>query len=320
VTDAALLLADPHPALRRRVLLELFDAPPDDPEVAAAEVETLAHPEVSELLEPGEDLAWNLVRLGYLGLGREHPGVAALAERLLASQRSDGSWDLPPAHQRSNKYQMVPLQTALPLRGLIASGYASDPRVERAFEWLLERQLPDGAWPTGYASGHFGFVAGYRKLSGSAHGCRSNTLGVVACLVGHPERASAPATRAALDLLLGGPLRDEAAFGSEVARLRGVEPATGFFTFYGPADPGLLLALAAGAGYSEQDARIHRLAEFVRGKRGRYHVWAHPVHPQLHRWLSFDLMRSLRLVERGAVIGHDLGPRRGRRRPMRARF
>jgi hypothetical protein len=44
---------------------------------------------------------------------------------------------------------MVPLQTALPLRALAMCGYATDPRAERAYAWLLAQRLEDGAWPTG---------------------------------------------------------------------------------------------------------------------------------------------------------------------------
>ena len=63
---------------------------------------------------------------------------------------------------------MIPLQTALPLRGLAAVGAAEEPFCERAYEWLLAQRLEDGAWPSGLASGVHGYVAGYRRLTGPA--------------------------------------------------------------------------------------------------------------------------------------------------------
>ena len=48
---------------------------------------------------------------------------------------------------------MVPLQTALPLIGLCACGYATDPATARGFDWLLDQRLGDGSWPTGLAGG-----------------------------------------------------------------------------------------------------------------------------------------------------------------------
>jgi hypothetical protein len=36
------------------------------------------------------------------------------------------------------------------------SGFAEDPRAEQAYAWLLAQRLPDGAWPTGIASGTYG--------------------------------------------------------------------------------------------------------------------------------------------------------------------
>ena len=99
-----------------------------------------------------------LMRLGFLGFGPEHQAVRSGAEYLFSLQQQDGRWSIPGQYKENDaweKYEMVPLQTALPLRALAMTGYAEDPRAERAYAWLLDKRLPDGAWPTGQA-GHTG--------------------------------------------------------------------------------------------------------------------------------------------------------------------
>ena len=64
-----------------------------------------------------------LARLGFLGFSRTHPAVVRGAEALFALQRDDGAWPIPrtgdDGEQREG-YSVVPLQTALPLRALVA--------------------------------------------------------------------------------------------------------------------------------------------------------------------------------------------------------
>jgi hypothetical protein len=228
-------------------------------------------------------------------------------EYLFARQQENGSWPLPERREASDVregYSMIPLQTALPLRGLVACGYATDTRAERAYEWLLAQRLPDGAWPTGIASGNYGYVAGYRRLAHSRWGCRSNTTGALLCLAHHPVRRHDPAARRALDLLLGRETREAQALGYEVARLIGVEPLRGFLTFYARFDLALMLALCWRVGVSREDPRVDELVRFVEELQGPYGLWDYAPKPQASRWLSFDLLRSLsRLDVEGGWIG-----------------
>ena len=303
--SAWLLLCDPSPVLRYRTLTELLGVPPADPEAAEVGAERLTSPEITGLLtaEPADlkDTIWTLCRLAYHGVDRSHPRVAELAERVFTHQHADGSFPLA-AFRHTDTYSTMPLQTSLPLRGLAAAGYAEDPRAERAYEWLLGQRLDDGAWPTGRASGQTGYVAGYRKLPGSA-GCRANTEAAIAALVEHPSRARSPHARRALDLLLQRETRDEWALGTEVARLRGLDRPAGFLTFYARFDLAFVLALAARAGAALDDPRVADLAEFLLGRRGPAGLWEHPTHPELTRWLSFDLMLSLRRLSGGDWAG-----------------
>jgi hypothetical protein len=255
-----------------------------------------------------------LMRLGYLGFGssgeRAHPAVRRGAEYLLSQQLSDGAWPLPGNVEDSRQeasagrgmsagqgaregYSMMPLQTALPLRALAACGYAGDARVERAYDWLLGQRLPDGAWPTGKASGVYGYVAGYRRLAHSRWGCRSNTTGSLICLALHPQRRTGPEARRALDLLLGRETRERQPLGFEVARLAGGEPVRGFLTFFARFDLALVLDLCWRIGASLEDERVSDLAGYVWGQQGAYGMWEYTPRPQLSCWVTFDLLRSL---------------------------
>jgi hypothetical protein len=186
------------------------------------------------------------------------------------------------------------------LRGLAACGYAPDPRCEAAYEWLLAQCLPDGAWPTGTASGVYGYVAGYRRLPHSRWGCRSNTTGALLCLAYHPQRRSGPEARRALDLLLGRETREGYTLGFEVARLASAEPPSGFLTFFARFDLALLLYLCAQIGADKSDLRVASLVEYVLAQQGPFGLWDYPTHPQVSRWVTFDLLRSLAQIERNS--------------------
>jgi hypothetical protein len=318
----ALLLCDPSPALRLRVLTELLDASRDDPEVVDLRARRRRAPEVQMLLalEDGSlrPLSWTLCRLAYLGLDRAEPAVAAIAERVMDRQSADGSFPLR-AFGRSkgeSRYSMIPLQVSVPLRGLAAVGYATDPRAERAYRWLLDQRLDDGAWPLGVAAGQPGYIAGYRRLPGS-RGCRVNTEAAIACLALHPERRRSQDATRALDLLLQRETRDEWALGTEVARLTGTDSVPGFITSYARFDLAFVLELASRIGASGEDARIRDLVAFLTARRGSAGLWEHPDRPDLSRWLTFDLLASLRRLVAGDWTGG--APRLPFRSRVRAR-
>ena len=343
----ALLLADPSPCLRLRVLRELLGYPDDDPEVRELLEARERDPLVRDLLDrQAVDGSWDadgrlwqggrqratylaLMRLGYVGFAAPHsdaphsdaphsdaphPAVQRGAEYLFSLQQDDGAWSFTSDGTEGGEregYAMVPLQTALPLRALAMCGYGSDSRAERAYTWLLARRLDDGAWPTGIAGGTetdgvYGYVAGYRRLAHSRWGCRSNTTGSLLCLAHHPERRNGPEARRALDLLLGRETREAQNVGLEVARLVGAEPTRGFFTFFARFDLALLLDLCWRIGATTDDTRVADLVEFVTGLRGEYGLWAYPTQPQVSRWVTFDVLRSLsRLQVEGDWAGTE---------------
>jgi hypothetical protein len=316
-----LLLADPSACLRLLVLRELLGRPDDDVEVQELAGLRDGDAVVADLIAGQQaDGSWRadgriwqggpmratalaLMRLGYLDYGPEHATVQRGAEYLFSLQHKDGSWPIPGGGEGSREhegYSMIPLQTAIPLRSLAACGYATDPRCEHAYDWLLAQRLEDGAWPTGIASGVYGYVAGYRRLAHSRWGCRSNTTGSLICLSLHPARCGGTEAHRALDLLLGRETREVQPLGFEVARLIGVEPVRGFFTFFARFDLALVLDLCWRVGATLEDRRVADLAAFVRTLQGPYGLWDYAARPQASRWVTFDLTRSFtRLGESG---------------------
>jgi len=322
-----LLLSDPSACLRWLVLRHLLRYPEDHAEVTELSSIRENDPLAAEILSFQEqDGSWKpyalseghaggtrifstafaLTRLGYLGFDQRHPAVRRGAAYLFEEQRADGSWPLPvevkqgeeglePTHREG--YDWMPLQTAFPLRGLAACGYATDPRAERAYEWLLAHRLDDGAWPTGMASGVYGYVAGYRRLAHSRWGCRSNTTGALICLALHPERRVSPEARRTLDLLLGRETQEQSALGYEVARLVGAERVRGFITYFARFDLALILSLCSRVGVSMEDERLKGIIEFIRGQQGPYGLWEYSNRPQVSRWLTYDILRSLSLLD-----------------------
>jgi hypothetical protein len=317
LTWTALLLADPSPCLRSLVLRELLHRSDNDPEVQELEGLREADPIVLRVLSlQSSDGSWGaagiggngssdriqatsqaLTKLGYLGFGSDHPSVRHGAAYLFSKQQKEGGWPRPMKYEREGReqegYTMIPLQTAFPLRGLAMCGYATDPRAERAYDWLLKQRLEDGAWPTGKAGEVYGFVAGYRRLAHSRWGCRSNTTASLLCLSLHPTRRFSQESRRALDLLLGRETHEKQNIGFEVARIIGAEPESGYITYFAKFDLALILDLCSRIGADRSDERISELVDFMIDVRGSYGLWEYTPHPEASRWVTFDLLRSL---------------------------
>ncbi|GAB3435785.1 prenyltransferase/squalene oxidase repeat-containing protein [Flindersiella endophytica] len=306
-----LLLGDPSASLRWRAGMELFGLA-DDGEVGAWRDEIGESPAVRSLLAElaaadGPFAAgYLLCRLAYLGY--HGPELAAAVDAIFAHQRPDGSWSARPGSADGPRF--VTMHTVVPLRGIAAAGFAIDPRAERAYEWLLSERLTDGSWPAGPKAdlGGRGRPAQpekeYRRLPRGA-GCRSATTGAVACLALHPTRRRSDAARLGVDHLLARESREESALGWEVSRLVGLERALGQVTFYVTFDSAFVLDLASRCGVSAADRRVRDLVGWLASLRGPYGLWEHQAHPQLSRWLTFDLECSLRRLADGDWIGNE---------------
>jgi hypothetical protein len=319
MTWTPLLLANPSPTLRLLVLRDLLGRPEDDKEVQelrklqeedplVLRVLALQNPDGSwrggetggEILGKLRLTAQALMGLGYFGLGPEHPAVKRGAEFIFSQQQNDGSWPLATDSALLDgtslsdvKYHMIPLQTALPLLGLAWAGYATDPRAEKAYDWLLAETLPGGGWPSGRHHEKYIFAAGYRRLAHSNFGCRTNTTAAVSALALHPRRCTSQAARRGLDLLLAHEHRQAHTLGFEVARIIGAEPPRGGFTYFRQYDVAQILDLSWRVGASLEDGRIADSIRFVKALQGPYGLWAYQRHPEVSHWATFDLLRSL---------------------------
>jgi len=319
MTWIPLLLADPSPSLRLLVLRDLLNHPESDDEVQELQDLQRTDPRIEKFLalqekdgsfrsgEGGGSVlgrirmtAQALMGLGYFGLGAKHPAVKKGAEFLFTQQQVDGGFPLiadgavlDGGRSADVKYHAIPVQTALPLLGLAWAGYASDPRAEAAYEWLLNEELPDGGWPSGRHKDKLIFAAGYRRLPHSRFGCRTNTTAAVSALALHPTRRTSKPARRGLDKLLAQEQRQAHTLGFEVARIVGAEPPRGGFTYFQRYDVAQILDLSWRIGANLEDARISDNVQFVKQLQGPYGLWEYPRYPEVSRWVTFDLLRSL---------------------------
>jgi hypothetical protein len=325
MTWAPLLLADPSPSLRLLVLRDLLNRPESDDEVRELKQLRETDPYVTRFLDlQNEDgsfrggeggggvlgsirlTAQALMGLGYFGLSPDHPAVRHGAAFLFSQQLPDGSFPLTiqgavldgGTLDKDVKYHMIPLQTALPLLGLAWTGYATDPRAEQAYDWLLAEELPQGGWPSGRHADQYVFAGGYRRLAHSKFGCRTNTTAAVSALALHPRRRTSQSARRGLDLLLAHEHRQEQALGFEVARIIGTEPPRGAFTYFKRYDVAQILDLSWRIGANSEDPRVAENVQFVKELQGSYGLWEYARHPEVSRWITFDLLRSLSKLEK----------------------
>jgi hypothetical protein len=154
-----LLAEEADPSIRLRVLRELLDTPPRDPEVTAqqrrigrkgwaAKILRLQHPQgqwdtagtsAFDLYWPKYVATnWRLLVLSDLGVSGKHPGIVK-ARRLFLRRFGGPSGDL--GGRRSEL-----CFTGNAVRMLARFGYGDDPVLPRAVDWLVKHQKEDGGW------------------------------------------------------------------------------------------------------------------------------------------------------------------------------
>jgi HEAT repeats len=132
--------------------------PPDEtngntPLVSAHEVawyswKTTHDPRLPEMIAGGGvknmvDLCYQTLALAEIDRAKYAAQIQANADRLLSLQRESGQWSM----QFDPKQPEVEFQTGHALWALSAAGVpASDPKVQKAIQYLLRRQQPFGGW------------------------------------------------------------------------------------------------------------------------------------------------------------------------------
>ena len=323
MTWVPLLLSDPSPSLRLLVLRELLGRDENDDEVMELIKLQKKDPIITRLLKlqnkdgswrGGEDISGQLgairltsqalMRLGYMNLPSTHPAIKKGAEFVFSQQQDDGSWPLgveeflkDDKKREDIKYHIAPLQTSLPLLGLAWAGYATDPRSEKAYDWLEGKALPEGGWPSGMHNDRIIGPAEYRRLAHTQLGCRTNTTAAVSAMALHPERRTGDVAKRGLDLLLVHEHRQAYNVGFEVARIIGFEKARGRGTYYKRYDTGQILDLSWRIGANPDDERVAENVKFIKQLQGDYGLWEYSHDPEASRWISFDLLRSLSRID-----------------------
>ena len=102
---------------------------------------------------------WMLLTLSDLGVTRELPWLAESAEMWRDRYaRPDGGFNM-----GGNKSELCLVGNTA--RALIKFGYADDPKVRRALEWLVRNQKPNGGW---HCWGKNGVIDGWEGMSAFA--------------------------------------------------------------------------------------------------------------------------------------------------------
>jgi hypothetical protein len=192
-------------------LIDILNRPPEDLEVQAARASIPAYPPVAELLatQVGEGYwgkpdyylprtsrgtFWVLSVLGDMGITAEEEHVGRACDFMFAHQRENGVFcrrRRVPGRGVVWQEHTEPCTHARIVRFLIQFGYAEDPRVRNAINWLLPIQRDDGLWfcrPVG------------------ARGCLRATIDVLRLAALDPRTAVQPeiaqAAAAVCDLLM----------------------------------------------------------------------------------------------------------------------
>jgi hypothetical protein len=116
-----------------------------------------AHPAINyRLIE-----TWRYFRhlVGQYGFTRDHPQAKRAAEFLFSCQSIDGDFRGMLANQYATYY------TGSITGLLINAGYEDDPRIERAFQWLLSMRQDDLGWTIPLLTHKLGRAAQYRLTS-----------------------------------------------------------------------------------------------------------------------------------------------------------
>ena len=97
--------------------------------------------------------------LNMYGMNKDHEAIQSACNFLWSKQKDDGGWGEAQESALAREYiqaeNSVVDQTAWSIIALLNGGYAEDPRLIKAINWLIDQQLEDGDWPVQPMSGLF---------------------------------------------------------------------------------------------------------------------------------------------------------------------
>ncbi len=303
------LLETENSPVRYGTLVDILNRPPDDPEVRAAQAAIPTYPPVAELLaaqkrdgywvkqdyylpRTSRGTFWVLSVLGDLGLTAEDEHVRRACDFMFTHQHENGAFC---RRRRISGQGMVWQEDAEPcthariVRFLLQFGYAKDPRVRRAIDWLLPIQRDDGM---------------YSCRGDKGRGCLRATLDILRIAALDPQTAAQPgipqAAAAVCDLLME-PRMSRYHVGDKWGTWEGLK-----YPYFGFSVISALDALAR-LGYTLENPKIAAAVEYLLSRQlsdGPWpmdEVWPDPPidfgQPgEPNKWLTLDALRVVKLL------------------------
>ena len=201
-------LLNGEPFVRYRTLIDLLCKQKDNQEVLDAKESITRYEPVKRILDrqnadgywgcstdihtwwPRKDTTfWMLGVLGDFGLERDHRKIAVACEYVLGTQFPCGGFGWAPPPTPSDCF------TGILVESLAKLGYTSDPRLQEAYSWLLNRQRLDG----GFWCKNTGLPGGPREREPS---CAFATLCVMGAIAQSPVLRNGKVSKRGLEFLL----------------------------------------------------------------------------------------------------------------------
>jgi hypothetical protein len=303
------LLEPENPPVRYWTQVDILNRPPDDLEVRAAQAAIPTYPPVAELLasqkrdgywvkrdyylpRTGRGTFWVLSVLADLGLTAKDEHVRRACDFMFAQQRQSGAFCRRrriPGQGTVWQEDTEPCTHARIVRFLIQFGYAQDPRVRKAIDWLLPIQREDGMWFCRGAAGR---------------GCLRATIDVLRVAALDPQTAAHPgitqAATAVCDLLME-PRMSRYHVGDAWGTWEGLK-----YPYFGFSVISALDALAR-LGYTLKEPKIATAVDYLLNRQLPDGTWPldeswspSPINfgqvGEPSKWLTLDALRVVKLL------------------------
>lgn len=189
------LLEEINPSVRYFALVDLLGLSPDDAGIKKARKTILKEGPVPVILAKQESggywgkpedfyirskykgTVWNIISLAQLGVDGSDKRVRKAGEFILGASQdeSSGGFAYKPGENAPDHDSVIPCLTGNMVYSLIRFGFAEDPRVQRAIDWIIKYQrFDDGEGPSPK-----GWIYDRYKQCWGKHTCM---MGVVKCL------------------------------------------------------------------------------------------------------------------------------------------